>query len=162
MKLTTLTAFMLLTFLQSNGQSTTGKADGNVLSATNNNNIKPLRIAYDPTDGLDISYPIQIGPKYDTVRVLIAYADTTFLSGVTYHAYRDTDKNITIGIGTNHIPIIFWSFVYSVREKGVPLNRCFGCSELVPRHIKYLTEDKKPIPSTWVELWSKDLEKSKK
>ncbi len=120
--------------------------------------------------------------KYDTVRVLIAYADTAkqktwvgqrFMSHkeagcdsianpnhLYYHAIT-TYKDIPI------FPLLTWSFVYIVREI---CGHCPGGSVInypgfttaigqlgTAKHLKYLTEDKKDIPKSWVILIEKPL-----
>lgn len=147
---------MLLAFLQSNGQGTTAIADFRNFSQTTANFTTFNAGDNSPHDILEyINRQKSISTKYDTVRVLIAYADTGSIKigfgsdwgEAIYHDYQNR--------------ILKWEFVYSVRKKvgnSTPFNEngFFGDAPYY-QHIKYLTEDKKSIPSSWVVLIEKSL-----
>lgn len=101
------------------------------------------------------TYYFKEKPKYDTVRVLVAYADTVKDGRLSFVRYGDTKSNEYI-MGNAFL----WQFVYSVRELGEHITG-WGDDGFfkfqVKKHIKYLTEDKKSIPSSWVVLIEKSL-----
>lgn len=116
---------MLLIFLQSNGQ-----------------NIKQRFVNKIGIVSADTTI-ITSKPKYDTIRVLIAYADTSWVNH--------------INDGYEYSGIIQWRLVYSIRmieESFTFRTRESDFKEyktVTPKtHIKYLTEDKKDIPKSWV------------
>ncbi len=186
---TILSCLMLLAFLISNGQETQywkGKvpADDSVLIVNTNKALQEMKVTgkvnYAPLTVTAVSSPRQLSvtgnynpigtlyvtgyvstskPKYDTVRVLVAYADTTEQQMWRITGFENwSAKYIEVPRS------LHWSFVYSIREfidggyvTGSRLRNATYQVNWIPKNIKYLTEDKKDIPRSWVVLIEKSL-----
>lgn len=149
-----LSCLILLATIQSNAHNKTHKENIKVIGEDGKVRSEIITVADGPDTtfgSADISLST-ISRKYDTVRVLIVYADTSVGMFVT-NFYDGRAYSFPTSI--NNKPL-YWSFGYDVREIG---DGYWGYStatgeKWMPsfKHKKYITENKEDIPKSWIVL----------